>query len=69
LFRPDERPKAAIVAALPFIAYLFVDAHLGQPVMMTSDYARLVALNGMSVAALIALIGLLCSTLLAAREV
>lgn len=69
LFRPDERLKSAIVVALPFIAYLFVDAHLGEPVMMTSEYARLVALNGMSVAALIALIGLLCSTQLATREV
>jgi hypothetical protein len=36
---------------------------------MTSDHARLAALNGISVAALIALIGLLCSTLLSAREV
>ncbi len=69
LFRPDERLKTAIVAALPFIVYLFVDAHLGQPVMMTSDYSRLVALNGVSVAALIALIGLLSSTLLAERGV
>jgi hypothetical protein len=68
LFRPDDRLKTAIVAALPFVAYLFIDAHLGPPAMMTSDYARLIALNGMSVAALIALIGLLCSTLLAARE-
>jgi hypothetical protein len=68
LFRPDERLKSAIVAALPFIVYLLVDADLGQPVMVTSDYARLIALNGMSVAALIALIGLLCSTMLSARE-
>jgi hypothetical protein len=37
--------------------------------MVTSEYARLIALNGMSVAALIALIGLLCSTMLAARYV
>lgn len=69
LFRPEERLKTAVVALLPFIAYLFVDAELGQPVMVTPDTARLVALNGMSVAALIALIGLFCSTILAARDV
>lgn len=69
LFRPDERLKSALVAALPFIAYLVVDARLGEPVMVTSDHARLIALNGMSVAALIALIGLLCSTMLAEKHV
>ncbi len=68
LFRPDERLKSAIVVALPFIAYLFVDAHLGEPVMMTSSM-RGSSPERMSVAALIALIGLLCSTLLATREV
>ena len=69
LFRPDERLKAAIVAALPFITYLFIDAHLGRPLMLTSDYSSLVALNGMSAAALIAVIGLFCSALLAAQDV
>ena len=68
LFRPDERSKTVIVAALPFIAYLFVDDRLGPPLMMTTAYARLIALNGMSVATLIALIGLMNSTMLAARQ-
>ena len=58
-----------MVAALPFIVYLFIDDRFGPPVMVTREYARLVALNGMSVAALIALIGLLSSTLLATRQV
>ncbi len=69
LFRPEERLKTAMVAALPFIVYLFIDDRFGPPVMVTREYARLVALNGMSVAALIALIGLLSSTLLATRQV
>ena len=58
-----------MVAALPFIVYLFIDDRFGAPVMVTREYTRLIALNGMSVAALIALIGLLGSTLLAARQV
>lgn len=68
LFRPHERLTTIVVAALPFLAYLVVDHRLGSPLMVTSEYTRLIALNGMSVAALIALIGLLSSTILAARE-
>lgn len=69
LFSPDERLKTAPIPAIPLIAYLFVDDRLGAPVIASTEYARLVALHGMSVAALIALIGLMCSTILAAREV
>jgi len=68
LFRSGEQWKTLILAALPFIAYVFIDDRLGPPLMVTTEHARLIALNGMSVAALFTLIGLMGSTMLAAQH-
>ena len=63
LFRPEERWKIAVVVALPFVAYFFVDERLGPPLMSTTEQMRLIAINGVSVASLISLVGLMGSTM------
>ena len=70
LFRPHERLAMIPVLALPFIVYLAVDWNLGaaMQVLNNNEYKALVAVNAMSVAALIALIGLFFASVLAGRE-
>jgi hypothetical protein len=60
LFRPCERAVMVLVLAVPFIAYLGVDWNLGPPLQVFSDkeYRSIIAVHGMSVAALTTLIGL-----------
>ena len=68
LFRPEERWKIAIVAALPFAAYFFIDERLGPPLMSTTEHRQLIAINGISVASLISLVWLMVSTMFSAQQ-
>jgi hypothetical protein len=67
LFRPHERIATAPVLALPFIAYLLVDWKFGvaMKVLNCNEYAALITVNAMSVAALTVLIGILFTSILA----
>lgn len=61
LFRPAERIRTLAILALPFVAYLFLDGLLGSPLQIYSDenYAAIIRLHAISVASLVALIGIL----------
>jgi hypothetical protein len=67
LFHPSERRVSYPLMALPFLCYLVLDAHLGDALMQVSDsdYASLLTVNAISVASLIALIGLLATSITA----
>ncbi|MGJ4888339.1 hypothetical protein ACQR1Y_09105 [Bradyrhizobium sp. HKCCYLRH3099] len=67
LFRPEERLQSLPLLGLPFVCYLVVDAHLGEPLMRVAEtnYASLVSINAMSVGALTVLIGLLAAARMA----
>jgi hypothetical protein len=60
LFRPCERAVMVLVLAVPFVAYLGLDWNLEPPLQVFSEkeYRSIVAIHGMSVAALTILIGL-----------
>jgi hypothetical protein len=67
LFRSTERRVSYPLMALPFLCYLVLDARLGDALMQVSDsdYASLLAVNAVSVAGLVALIGLLATSMTA----
>ena len=60
LFRPGERTAMLLVLLLPVAAYLGLDWNLGPPVAVFSaeEYGSVVSVHAVSVAALIALVGL-----------
>lgn len=70
LFRAGEGAIKWPLLALPFAAYFIIDGRVGAPLAVFADahYPSLAALNGVSVASLVALIGLLLASLLSARE-
>lgn len=70
LFRPRERATMALVLSLPFAAYLGLDGNFGSPVKSFSDgeYSSIVAIHAVSVAALMAVIGLLFASMLYERK-
>jgi hypothetical protein len=70
LFRPHERVTMALVLSLPFIFYLGIDWNLAPPlkVFSAAEYHSIVAVHAVSVAALIALVGLLFAAVLSERR-
>lgn len=70
LFRPRERAKIVLVLTLPFASYFGLDWILGPPVQIfsSSEYNSMIAVHAVSVAALIALVGLLFANILSKRN-
>jgi len=71
LFRPGERAVMVPVLATPFIAHVAFDWMSGSPVQTFSAdaYRSIVTVHAVSVATLIAFIGLLFASILSEREV
>ncbi|MBS0529963.1 MAG: hypothetical protein JSS22_11315 [Proteobacteria bacterium] len=71
LFRRTERAVMLPLLGLPFATYFFVDGKLGPPlaVFANGQYASVASLHAVSVASLIAVIGLLLSSILSDRNV
>jgi hypothetical protein len=69
LFRSNERIAMVAAVAWPFVAYLFLDRAVGEPLRTYGhdEYRSIIAIHAFSVGCLMALIGLLFASLLPAR--
>jgi hypothetical protein len=71
LFRPRERLVMAPVMALPFVAYFVLGGSLGPPLHRFSadELSAMLAVNAVSVASLVTLIGLIFASILDRQHV
>lgn len=70
LFRPRERVMMVLVLMVPFACYFGLDWILGPPMQIfsSSEYNSIIAVHAVSVAALIALVGLLFANILSTKN-